>query len=297
MAPTFTHLVMSGGGMTSLCYLGALRFLDVEGMTKKIKHIAGTSMGALFAAALALQIPLDHLEDRVARMLDDDAAMSMPIPDVFAYVRDLGVEDPRRFVEILRPEIDMLTFLELSKKTGVNLVICATHVATMDAMYFSVDTTPNVLVMDAVRASIAVPWLFKPVKIGDDYFVDGGVADNLPFRVFEDIPSSAVLLFHTYPKMLHMPEHKNPSDKPISYTLCLISRFLSQLSGAAFIREKYPYYLFFDSAPLSFMPVILHNDRVRINVKKGELDESISYGYSLAFNNLRKFMQESEQTP
>ena len=58
---------------------------------------------------------------------------------------------------------------------------------------FSVDTTPDVCVFKACSASMALPILFKPVKIDDDYYYDGGFTNNFPIKIFENVPMDNIL--------------------------------------------------------------------------------------------------------
>lgn len=41
-------------------------------------------------------------------------------------------------------------------------------------------------VVDAIRASCAIPGVFPPVRLGQEYYVDGGVRENLPVQVAVD---------------------------------------------------------------------------------------------------------------
>lgn len=293
MPPVFTHLVLSGGGFAALPYFGAIQFLQVEGMDKNIRNIAGTSMGALFATALALKIPLTELEKRVLDLIADPHKNIFKMSDVFSIIHDLGLDDGKRFIDIIRPEVDKLTFLDLSKKTGMNLVICATHITSSQSVYFSVDNTPNVLVSDAILASMAIPWFFKPVKIGDDLYVDGGVSDNVPFKPFENVSSKSILVFHCFPKPFRLPDDVSPFAQPVAYTISLLSRFFCQMSGIQFLKEKFPYYMLFDSSPLPLVPLMFQPDCMKLKLTKEDMDVSITYGYELAFQTLRHTMEDS----
>jgi len=45
---------------------------------------------------------------------------------------------------------------------------------------FSPERTPNVRLSDAIGASMAIPGVITPKKIGDTYYMDGAVAEHLP---------------------------------------------------------------------------------------------------------------------
>jgi NTE family protein len=61
----------------------------------------------------------------------------------------------------------------------------------MQAVYLHHSTYPQVKLIDAMMCSMAVPFVFTPRKHTfletDDYYVDGGIVDNYPIWVFNDI--------------------------------------------------------------------------------------------------------------
>ena len=57
---TYTHVVISGGGLYGVCMLGVLRYLYRK--IVDVKNIAGNSMGAFFALAHSLKIDVLELE-------------------------------------------------------------------------------------------------------------------------------------------------------------------------------------------------------------------------------------------
>jgi predicted acylesterase/phospholipase RssA len=54
----------------------------------------------------------------------------------------------------------------------------------MKTDYFSVNSTPKMSVIDAVSATIAIPFLFSTVKIGEWTYIDGGAAETTPSGPF-----------------------------------------------------------------------------------------------------------------
>ena len=49
---------------------------------------------------------------------------------------------------------------------------------------FSDNSTPKLSVLDAVSATIAIPFLFSSVKIGEWTYIDGGTAESTPSGPF-----------------------------------------------------------------------------------------------------------------
>ncbi len=79
---------------------------------------------------------------------------------------------------------------------GIKLVVTGTNLETGKSEIFSVDTTPNFPVADAVRISMGLPLVFKPLVIRESQiaatdrsyagvWVDGGLFNNLPITAFD----------------------------------------------------------------------------------------------------------------
>jgi len=89
-----------------------------------------------------------------------------------------------------------ITFEQMKKAGGRPLKLVATNVTNKSLELFSVETTPQVAVADAVAASICLPFIFEPwsvafEKAGDNgavarRFLDGGLMSNLPAWSFDE---------------------------------------------------------------------------------------------------------------
>jgi predicted patatin/cPLA2 family phospholipase len=206
-----THIYFSGGGLKGLCYLGILRYMYMENMTSRIKHSAGTSMGAYFALILALQIPLEFLEEELVLIVDN---FNILTPENYLYIDqnsfaqlltengmlslDFVMKPAIKYMQ-LKYGVEDMTFIDFVKRTGVNLYINTVNINRCCNYIFNVDTDPNVSVIDAVKASMSVPYLFFPVEINGELYADGirdfndifkDVDENLVFRVLL-FPTSA----------------------------------------------------------------------------------------------------------
>ena len=113
-------------------------------------------------------------------------------------------------------DADKITFKELSELKNQqgelafrSIYVTAVNTSTLRTEVFSVDHTPNAVVSDAVRASMSIPLFFKAVTIREKLpgqteptprlayanplegkaivYVDGGVLDNYPLWIFDDL--------------------------------------------------------------------------------------------------------------
>ena len=75
-----------------------------------------------------------------------------------------------------------VTFTELYNLTNKKIQICVTNFTKSQGEIFSLENTPNVSVILAIRMSIAVPFFFTPVEYNNCIYVDGGLTNNFPIH-------------------------------------------------------------------------------------------------------------------
>lgn len=89
--------------------------------------------------------------------------------------------DPNGSLGFQRP-----TFKDLHDHgVDIPLKIVATSVTDHKTKIFEFEETPDTAIADAVQASIAIPYLFKPSQHGSNTLVDGGIVSNYPVWLFD----------------------------------------------------------------------------------------------------------------
>lgn len=68
--PSYKNLVFKGGGVRGIAYVGALKYLYDNGLTRSLERVAGTSAGAITALVLALNPESFSEIKRIADSLD-----------------------------------------------------------------------------------------------------------------------------------------------------------------------------------------------------------------------------------
>ena len=169
-----TALVLSGGGGRGAAQLGILRALAERGLQPDA--CVGTSVGALNAAVVAshpLPVALDMLERIWASPQTRAVFRSHPLRMVMNRARrqpwlrdDDAIGD---LVDFSMEMTGMSTFEELPRP----LQIVVTDLLTGEPVLISQGR-----LRDPLRASCAIPFVFRPVQLGDRSYVDGGVTDN-----------------------------------------------------------------------------------------------------------------------
>lgn len=196
------YLVFSGGGVKGYAYAGAINTLDAAFFKKKknlyqqLEGTTGSSIGAMFALYVAIGVRGKQLIKDVMQTNIMELAQHMTMENLMdAY----GLCLPTYFKRIVHDMLERymgkgdITFQELFDITQKNYVCCVTNITTNQAEYHSHETTPNYHVFESVAASMCIPLLFSPCIINGQCYVDGGMNDNCPFRVF---PPNESLIFY-----------------------------------------------------------------------------------------------------
>lgn len=169
------YLVLGPGGMGVFTILGSL--MKYEDELKHIKEISGSSAGAILAVALALQIPLREILDS---MLNIDIA-NLTKFKIKNFVHTFGFVNMKPLREAMLGVCKCdPTFSELKTKVYISSY-CVNRSRTE---YFSVDTHPNMKVLDAVCMSITVPILFSAARYDGMLYIDGCTKECYPIQPF-----------------------------------------------------------------------------------------------------------------
>lgn len=204
-------LALSGGSIRGMSHIGALRALEEEGL--KPDMIAGTSAGSVIASLYTTGMTVDEIEEAVTKygryIVDFDLAgtlsAALRLGPLFrgSPVLD-GLVKGNRIEKIM----EKLTDGKKMYQSDIPLAITATDISDGSPVVFvsnklykpytsGVTYYDNVLIAEAVRASIAIPVVFKPkvIKIGQKVrrLVDGGVVNNLPIDVLKSMGASKII--------------------------------------------------------------------------------------------------------
>lgn len=171
------RLIFSGGGIRVTAFIGALEVLEIRGIMKGIKEYVGVSAGALLGFLLAIGYTVSEIKTilfgidlNIIRNLD---------PDLEHYGMDNGENLVKLFVSLLK---NKSLPADIKFKDIKNLRIYASDLNNCCKREFSNELTPDVCVVEALRASCALPLYFTPVvdSITGNLLTDGGVISNYP---------------------------------------------------------------------------------------------------------------------
>lgn len=190
----FSHIknmVFEGGGILGTAYTGAINELASVIDFSKVNHYAGTSAGAIVAAALACRASPDFIMNEMTnanfssfvKITFTGIAVGLPLE----YGICTGHTFERwfsRLVNDLTGSSD-ITLKDVYEKYGTTFTCAVTNISTGQPEYFNTDTHPTMKLTTAVRASMSIPFIFKPVIIDGQFYIDGGLIDNFMIAKFD----------------------------------------------------------------------------------------------------------------
>jgi NTE family protein len=190
----FENFVCEGGGVKGVAIPGALITLHKARILKNLKRYAGSSIGALFCALLAMNVSVDKIIYLTISMDFTKMQTKSWIPvQVARLVCNYGLAKNKRITDIIREAFEFVgedpdtTFRQNYNKTGKELYISGTNLNTNMVCFFSHHNYPNMPITQAISISMCVPTYYVPFKFEGDYWVDGGTAENYPIYIFNDL--------------------------------------------------------------------------------------------------------------
>jgi NTE family protein len=191
--PRRLGLVLSGGGAKGLAHIGALKVFEEEKLDVKV--ITGTSMGSIVGGLYAIGYSAADLErialstdwqkvltDRISRKRDALEKKTQEGRYLVTLPIDSGkIRLPESLVagQLVSEMLSQLTLGYHQEMDFADLPIpfgaVAADIETGEPVLFRKGILP-----EAIRASMSIPTMFKPIKLNGRTWVDGGITRNLP---------------------------------------------------------------------------------------------------------------------
>ena len=189
------HLVLSGGGLLGISYIGLYKYFEEKKIITNIKSITGCSAGALFGSLFAIGYNSEELETIVKSLIFKEY-LNINVDSILNFINTKGFETGKKLNLLIKKCIkdktgdENITFLQIQEKYNIKLQIGVTNLTKHKFELFNIDPTPNIPIEKAISASIAIPFIFEPIIIEDDIYCDGGLLDNLPI---ENVIDSSII--------------------------------------------------------------------------------------------------------
>ena len=194
-------LALGGGSARGLAHIGVLKALEENHIP--VDFVGGTSMGAIVGALWASGYSAAQIESIFVNTNLQNWFLNVPIIekrpiyyDINSFPTFINLEIKNGKFQLPQSIVDdrIINFEIFKYLAGSNLLIngdfsrlwkpylcTASDINSNKSLIFTHGDLP-----EAVRASMAIPIIFRPVKLGDSILFDGGLYDNLPAKAVRD---------------------------------------------------------------------------------------------------------------
>lgn len=193
------YVCVGGCGVRGTGYLGFWRFFQLcFARRTHLQGAAGSSSGAMCALALLTNADLGAFM-RASRSAVPHGASLFDDVDISRFFTSYGAATGSTLsllIERILGSMGLsadLTFSRFKEMTGKDFVVCVSNMSSGCPEYLSSATAPDLPLSQALYMSMTIPFLVTPLRHKGTMYVDGGLTNNVPFRVF---PPSETFVMH-----------------------------------------------------------------------------------------------------
>lgn len=176
-------VIFGGGGIRGVSYVGAYQALLENNIS--FSGFGGSSIGSVFATLCAMEYSIEQIRDFFCGINIEY------FKDInFNFGNQIALSKGDYFLEWMRDKIESKFYSDSYIKGKMppvkfrdlkhELIIYSTDLTNNKYNEFSKEVTPDAEVALAVRASVSMPGLFKPLDIDSNWIVDGDLMKSWP---------------------------------------------------------------------------------------------------------------------
>lgn len=183
------NLILQGGGVKGLAYIGALRCLEENGY--KVKNVAGSSIGAVIGSLIIAGYDSFELEELINKM---NGNMFLKENTLDQKIKNKGlysISHMEKYLEKLLLDKNIKVFGDIKVGNYYKAIFITTSIKNkrifvlpydLKLININPDTFP---IAKAVIMSASIPFFYEPYKVNNHLFFDGGMSDNYPTWCFK----------------------------------------------------------------------------------------------------------------
>lgn len=182
----FDSLVLSAAGTNIFKMLAVLDYFYKNNKLQHINKYIGSSAGAIISLFLILDLTPFDIFEKLCKIEFEPLWAGTNLATLYTHSSLLSsnilikiIQDV--IIDKIGFDVTLSELFELTKKT---LVITAFNFSDYKIEYATHETHPHVYCSEIVAASCTIPFVFSKCKIGDNFYIDGGVFDNFPLTYF-----------------------------------------------------------------------------------------------------------------
>ena len=244
-------LVFSGGGAKGLAHIGVLKALEENNIP--VDYITGTSMGGIIGAMYAAGYSPEEME-KIALSDEFQSWVSGRFDSDYRYYFRKKAENPaffsakiqvdKGFQATLRSSLvndiplnfallELLGQATANARDDFNNLFVPFRCVVADVFSQKTISVRNGSLVEAVRGTMTVPLVYRPIKVDGQYVFDGGLYNNFPVDVMvQDFCPEVIIGSNVSSKTYN--EYPSENDEKLlnrSFTYMLLSKTDSTTLG------------------------------------------------------------------
>ncbi|HEY0895472.1 MAG TPA: patatin-like phospholipase family protein [Sphingobacteriaceae bacterium] len=244
-------LVFSGGGAKGLAHIGVLKALEEQGIP--VDYITGTSMGGIIGAMYAAGYSPEEMEN-IALSEDFQGWVTGRFESDYRYYFRKKAENPaffsakikveKGFQASIRPSLvndiplnfallELLGQATANAGNDFNNLFVPFRCVVADVFSQKMIPVASGSLVEAVRGTMTVPLVYRPIKVDGQYVFDGGLYNNFPVDVMvNDFCPNVIIGSNVSSKTYN--EYPKENDEKLlnrSFTYMLLSKTDSTALG------------------------------------------------------------------
>lgn len=293
-------LVLSGGGALGIAHIGILEALEEAGV--RIDFITGTSMGSLVGGLYAIGYTTEQLTDialsnnftnlfldrRIRRFVSNYEKLSDERTIVTFPIRETGIDLPLGIIkgQNIYNYLAELTWsvheLDQFDTFPIPFAAIGTDIENGNAVPFRSGYLP-----DALRASISIPSIFMPHRIGNRVYVDGGIARNLPVEDALEMGADYIIAVDVGTPL-------QPADSLLSFSSILTQTLLYRVHDNVAVQKELADYVIEVDALLDFSGADFDKADQLLRIGQEEGKKHLSHFREIAEKQVEKPLKREE---
>ena len=187
-------IVLSGGGTRCISFVGGLLYLQKMGVLAAVRRWYCCSAGAFIAVLFSLGMPraeiikfVNEFDFSVSRNFTADDIMS--IGETFGFDKGFALRKMiAGLLESIHKGSSRWTLREFKEATGNDVYFFISNITRSLPFYASAASHPDLFLLDATFATMAIPLYFCPYKdlVTGDLWCDGMLGGNFPWQHVPD---------------------------------------------------------------------------------------------------------------
>ena len=182
-------VVLSGGGTRCISFVGGLLYLKNKGLLQAVRKWYCCSAGALIAVLFSIGMPEKDILNFVSDF-DFTQSRNFNAEDIMSIGETMGLDKGFalrkmivKMLENIRKDSSRWTLREFKEATGNDVHYFISNVTLSVPFFASAASHPDLFVLDAIYATMAIPFYFCPYKDlpTGHYWCDGMLGGNFPW--------------------------------------------------------------------------------------------------------------------